>query len=163
RAAVPGRARGADRAARDRVAAGCAQPVYVTDAPHPHDPHPGTRAGGWRRTGRPHRRARRRGQAGRAADDRWQPDGGTAAGVGALTHELAHTLQQEARPVAGHAHGPDLAVSEPGDRDELAATAAGTAAARGITAPRSVDGPVAGFGGAAAGPRGGAGAALRGG
>ena len=100
-------------------------------------------------------------------------DPASPSGFGVLTHELAHTLQQEAGPVAGHAHGPDLAVSEPGDRDELAATAAGTAAARGITAPRSVDGPVAaprsvdgpvaGFGGAAAGPRGGAGAALRGG
>jgi Domain of unknown function (DUF4157) len=51
-------------------------------------------------------------------------DPASPSGFGVLAHELAHTVQQEAGPVAGQPHGSGLVVSEPGDRDELAASAA---------------------------------------
>src|SRR5205814_4532380 len=58
-------------------------------------------------------------------------DPASPSGFGVLAHELAHTVQQDAGVVAGQPHGSGLVVSEPGDRDELAAEAA----ARGATAP----------------------------
>ena len=62
-------------------------------------------------------------------------DPASPSGFGVLAHELAHTVQQEAGPVAGQPHGSGLMVSEPGDRDEVAASAAargaGAALARG--------------------------------
>jgi len=61
-------------------------------------------------------------------------DPATPSGFGVLTHELAHTLQQGSGSVAARVVGPDLAVSEPGDRDEQVAEAA----ARRVTAPVAV-------------------------
>ena len=50
-------------------------------------------------------------------------DPGTPAGFEVLAHELTHTLQQAAGPVAGREVSPQLQVSDPADHDERAATA----------------------------------------
>jgi uncharacterized protein DUF4157 len=48
-------------------------------------------------------------------------DPGTRTGFEVLAHELTHTLQQSAGTVAGSAVSDSLQVSDPGDRDEVAA------------------------------------------
>jgi hypothetical protein len=60
-------------------------------------------------------------------------DPSTSDGYSVLTHELTHTLQQSAGPVAGRQVATDLTVSDPGDADERAAQAT----AQRITAARA--------------------------
>src|SRR4051812_43449886 len=53
---------------------------------------------------------------------RYEP--GSAAGFALLSHELAHTVQQQGGAVPSRSVSPKLLVSTPGDRDEQAADAA---------------------------------------
>ncbi len=53
--------------------------------------------------------------------DAYDPD--SHAGRTTIAHELTHVMQQRSGPVDGTAHGDGVAISDPGDRFELAAAA----------------------------------------